>query len=125
MMAGKKGVSYCGLVCDKCIRGDEGIPKKAGQLLRSMDESELDQWHQKMPRDEAFSYGDLKKGLKWLEKHMHCAGCRAGGGNPECKIRNCTREKGFANCGECAKMPCSTIKETGVDAERNFAALRS
>jgi hypothetical protein len=31
-------------------------------------------------------------------------GCRAGGGNPQCKIRNCVRKKGLEGCWECSEF---------------------
>jgi hypothetical protein len=31
-------------------------------------------------------------------------GCRAGGGNPQCKIRNCVRKREIAGCWECGEF---------------------
>lgn len=30
-----------------------------------------------------------------------CLGCRAGGGPPQCAIRECCQEKGYHNCAKC------------------------
>ncbi|MFH0949241.1 MAG: DUF3795 domain-containing protein [Candidatus Aenigmatarchaeota archaeon] len=116
-------VSFCGILCGKCIKGKGESKKKSEQILEDMQESGLDHWQQHEPKQESFNYDDLKKGLKWLTS-FDCNGCHAGGGNPECIIRKCAEEKRLNNCGKCPEMPCDIAKkakeEQGIDIEKNF-----
>jgi hypothetical protein len=45
--------------------------------------------------------------LKQMGEAKACPGCLAGGGNPACPIKICSREKGYLICAECDRMPCS------------------
>ncbi len=116
-------ISFCGISCGKCIKGKGEAKEKAEQILKDMEESELDRWQQHEPKQEPFNYDDLKKGLRWLAS-MDCNGCHEGDGYPECAIRACAEKKRVDNCGECSEMPCNVIRkakeEMGVDVERNF-----
>jgi hypothetical protein len=118
-----KGIAYCGINCDECINGDGKSYALAEGLLQNMNKCCLDQWQEQVPRDEEFDYPSLKKGLKWIAKNMKCDGCKAGDGDPECKIRKCAVEKDVENCGACAELPCTIIEEwkaQGIDIEKNF-----
>jgi hypothetical protein len=33
-------------------------------------------------------------------------GCRGGGGDDPCQVRDCCLENNYAGCWECAQMPC-------------------
>lgn len=35
-----------------------------------------------------------------------CTGCRQGGGDEGCAIRECAQAQGFAGCWDCAQFPC-------------------
>ena len=35
-----------------------------------------------------------------------CAGCRSGGGDDPCQVRDCCLANGYEGCWECAQMPC-------------------
>ncbi len=35
-----------------------------------------------------------------------CVGCRGGGGDDPCQVRDCCLENNYAGCWECAQMPC-------------------
>jgi hypothetical protein len=35
-----------------------------------------------------------------------CKGCRAGGGDAGCAIRECAQGRGYAGCWQCAEFPC-------------------
>ncbi len=45
------------------------------------------------------------------EKNSSCPGCRQGGGDPECKIRDCGREHKIDTCPLCIDYPCDLIKD--------------
>jgi hypothetical protein len=38
-----------------------------------------------------------------------CPGCRQGGGNPECEIRKCARQRKIDICVNCDDYPCEHI----------------
>jgi len=41
-----------------------------------------------------------------------CLGCIEGGGDPNCAIRECCRQKGYAICVECAEMEtCEKLQQ--------------
>ena len=49
-------------------------------------------------------YGEFKQVMDGLVKIFgYCAGCLANGGDPNCKVRLCTRQKGYRTCTECAE----------------------
>ncbi len=35
-----------------------------------------------------------------------CVGCREGGGDDPCQVRDCCVAKGYEGCWECEQMPC-------------------
>jgi hypothetical protein len=35
-----------------------------------------------------------------------CVGCRAGGGDDPCQVRDCCVEHGYQGCWECSQVPC-------------------
>ena len=118
-----KGISYCGINCDECIKGDGKSYALAEELLQNIDRSGLDHWQGHEPRDEEFDYPSLRKGLKWIAKQMRCKGCKQGGGLPDCKVKACAKKKDVENCGQCAELPCAIVEEfeaMGINVERNF-----
>ena len=121
-------VAYCGLDCEKCVKFKGVYADKARELLEAIEESGLDEWQEHEPREEEFNYNDFKKGLVWFEKHMRCVGCLAGGGNPDCVIKKCCKERGINNCSECLEFPCDKIQkfkeDTGIDVEKNFKEIK-
>ena len=120
-------IAFCGIDCEKCVKFKGIFAEKAKEILKSIEESGLDHWQQHESREEEFNYNDFKKGLIWFEKHMQCPGCHAGGGNPDCIIRNCCKEKGVDNCNKCSEMPCDKVRkfkeEMGIDIEKNFKGM--
>ncbi len=54
-----------------------------------------------MPNSEALSVDDIHcRGCLSDEPFMYCR---------QCEIRNCTREKGYTGCHQCADFPCSYV----------------
>jgi hypothetical protein len=100
-------VTYCGLYCKLCAQQSR-IPKQAFELKQSLHEEGFDDFYQYVPEmKEVFP-------LFWqfLQKlaTFDC-NCRFGkGGPPDCKIRNCAKEKGIDVCPQCKEYPCALIK---------------
>jgi hypothetical protein len=46
-------------------------------------------------RGNCYDFAEFWRFLEGLHATGGCPGCRAGGGFPECQIRNCTRERGL------------------------------
>lgn len=117
-------IAFCGIDCEKCVKFKDRFAEKAKEIIKSIEESGLDEWQKHEPRDEEFNYGDFKKGLIWFEKYMRCVGCLDGGGNLDCIIKKCCKEKNLDACNKCSNFPCEKIKkfkeEMGIDVENNF-----
>lgn len=102
----KSLVGYCGLYCGACGIY-QGIFKQKVKELRSVIKRygfdkvmpQLAKW------EPAFKYyKEFEQVLDGLVKMFgSCPGCVADGGDPNCKIRECVREKGYTTCAECAE----------------------
>lgn len=97
-------VGYCGLYCNACGIRQEKI-KKAVDNLRSIiahygfDKMmpELANWE---PRFKHYSeFNQVMDGL--VKMFGDCPGCLQGGGDPNCKVRTCAKEKEYRTCAEC------------------------
>jgi hypothetical protein len=91
-------VAPCGLYCGVCavLLADKGNNEKLKQGLAGL-------YKGKLPNSEGLAAADI-----------HCDGCLSK--KPffhcrQCGIRDCTQEKGYAGCHECADFPCRLIQE--------------
>ncbi|UCE43686.1 MAG: DUF3795 domain-containing protein [Candidatus Bathyarchaeota archaeon] len=97
-------VSYCGLYCNACGIRQERI-KTAVNNLRNIvahygfDKAmpELVKWEPSFKHYNEFD--DVMNGLITL--FGDCPGCLQGGGDPNCKVRSCAKQKGYRTCAEC------------------------
>ena len=48
------------------------------------------------------------RALDWMTTYARCAGCRNGGGPPDCAIRICARERGYELCSSCSDLESCT-----------------
>jgi len=125
-------VGYCGLYCDAC-RIRQGKIKEAVNNLRDIIASygfdnvmpELANWEPSFKH-----YGEFTQVMAGLVKMFgYCAGCFENGGDPNCKVRLCARQKGYRTCTECGEaqscqklepyrkyfdVAIQGIKETGI-----------
>lgn len=46
-----------------------------------------------------------------------CPGCAAGGGDPNCAIRDCCREKTYTTCADCPKLNKCEVAQGRVQME--------
>jgi len=99
-------VTYCGLYCGLCAHRNR-IPQKASQLQKSLHEEGMDNWYQYIPEMK----NTFPTFWKFLQKlvNLNCT-CRTGGGPPECKIRQCAKQKGIEICTQCKEYPCKLIQ---------------
>jgi len=104
-MADLKHVTYCGLHCELCSSRGR-LPIQATKLKETMN---LDGWHLwgKYVYKDFDQFWNVLSNL--TEPDKCCPGCRQGGGDPECKIRTCAKEKNVDVCPMCDDFPCELI----------------
>jgi hypothetical protein len=97
-------IGYCGLYCNACgIR--QGKIKNAVEDLRGVIASygfdkimpELSKYEPSFEHYDEFE--EVMNGL--VKLFGECPGCLQGGGDPNCKVRACAKEKKFRTCTEC------------------------
>jgi len=99
-------VGYCGLYCNACgIR--QGKIKTAVNNLREIvayygfDKAmpELAKWEPTLKY-----YNEFNQVMNGLVKMFgDCPSCLQGGGDPNCKVRKCAKQKGYRTCAECSE----------------------
>jgi hypothetical protein len=99
-------VGYCGLYCDAC-RIRQGKIKEAVYNLRDTIASygfdkimpDLANWEPSFKNYDGFK--QVMDGL--VRMFGYCAGCLENGGDPNCKVRLCAKQKGYRTCTECGE----------------------
>ena len=104
-----KFVTYCGLYCENCIQRTNVGPE-AKKLRESMKRAGYENFGHNIS-----DFSIFWRFLSELSEKGGCAGCRSGGGNPNCQIRKCAVEKGVAACAFCEAYPCEEIKKLLAD----------
>jgi hypothetical protein len=103
-------LGLCGLYCGLCA-SRRRIPEQASQLRRTLMAEGYDEGYFDIPGlHERFAA--FWEGLNLLAATA-CAGCRAGGGNPDCAIRHCALERQLLACPDCADFPCDKLGVLG------------
>jgi hypothetical protein len=97
-------VTYCGLYCRLCASRAR-IPKHAAMLQQAMADEGWLYWGDSVP-----GFAEFWQFLQQLQADGGCAGCRAGGGYPQCQIRVCARERGMSFCSQCPDFPCARLQ---------------
>ncbi len=100
-------VAYCGLHCELCAHRNR-IPQQAEQLQQSLHNEGFDSWYQYVPHTKE----TFPRFWQFLHElvDLDCT-CRTGGGPPECKIRECAKQKSIDVCPQCKEYPCILIQE--------------
>lgn len=103
---------YCGLYCGACAVKNGQIRDTATSLQNMLDTYEYSEW---VPMAEEFvpvlkGWKEFEGVMGWL-MDMDCLGCLGGGGNPNCAIRICAKEKGLPGCWECDEDPCDKLAQ--------------
>jgi len=102
----KEQIGYCGLWCGSCAVGNGAISQLSKQLKQMVTSYGVKSWG---PKD--INYDDLITGLSILESKIGCKGCRKGGGNETCKIRECAQNKRVTDCFQCQERTVCEHKE--------------
>ena len=111
----KNLIGYCGLYCGACgiyqgriKQAVENLRKIIGAYGFDKIAPELAKW------EPAFQhYGEFEKVMDGLVKLFgECPGCIGGGGDPNCKLRQCCGQKSYITCVECAEMgTCKKLEQ--------------
>jgi hypothetical protein len=106
--------AYCGLYCGACAIENGQIRNTAKALQGMLKAYGYPQWAPTLAEfvPATKHYPEFDGVLEWLTT-QECGGCLAGGGNPQCAIRICAREKGLAGCWECTEVACEKLQ--GID----------
>jgi hypothetical protein len=101
-------VGYCGLYCGDCHGLNGRIPDLARDLREELRKSRYDKFagflSQSSFGKDFKNYDECYKVLGAMVKFRCRKGCRNGGGNPACKIRKCSQDKGFEGCWTCREF---------------------
>ena len=92
---------YCGLYCGNCAVKVR-IEPAAKVLHREMKNAGFESFIHFIPDGKPF--WDFLTGMS---ENGTCISCRDGGGNPDCPIRICAKEKNVEMCAVCESFPCS------------------
>ena len=96
----KELVCYCGLYGGNCAVKVR-IDPAAKVLYREMKNAGFENFIHFMPDGKPF-----RDFLTGLNETGTCTSCITGGGNPDCAIRICAREKSVKVCAFCKSFPC-------------------
>jgi len=110
---GMLGIAYCGLDCKICnnrTKEKRDISRKLMDFIPEMDE------YVKFLGDPRYNgWAQFKEVLGAISEHPDCPGCQQDGGNPNCEIRVCIREKELTFCYKCGKFPCDKLDPIMVE----------
>ncbi len=115
-------VTYCGVHGATCMRwhGFTQFRKLAMSLAEIADGHGFQHWMPQSVRE--FDYTEFRKGLDFFSKDdtwLICRRCCRGGDGPQCRIRDCCRQRRVDLCFECADFPCDTVKGHSALMERS------
>ena len=100
----KQHSAHCGLCCENCaVRAR--IHPAAIALQEEMQKAGFDEVVHAIPGGDgfwAFLGGMVQGGV--------CPSCRAGGGNPGCRVRPCAKGRGVDMCALCENYLCALIE---------------
>ena len=94
----------CGILCGSCPLGSGAVAESAGLTRKHITDCQIPMWSPFVPGGEVIDWAAVDRALDWMIVYSRCAGCRNGGGPPDCAIRICAREKGYELCSSCADL---------------------
>ena len=97
-------VGHCGLHCNACGIRQGKIKKAVNDLHKIIAAYGFDKAMPKLANWEpSFKhYNEFSQVMNGLVKMFgYCPGCLQGGGDPNCKVRSCAKQKGYRTCAEC------------------------
>ena len=108
-------IGYCGLYCGACGIQQGKIKTAVDNLLKPIKTYGFDKIADQLANWEpAFKHHkEFEQVLEAYKKLFgECPCCIQGGGDPECKVRICAKEKGYTTCVECREMAtCQPLEQ--------------
>lgn len=122
-------VGYCGLYCGACGIYQGKIKSAVENLRRVIGAYGFDKFMPELAKWEpAFQhYAEFEKVMDGLAKMFgECPGCLGGGGNPDCAVRNCCKQKAYVTCAECSEMEtCEKLRPYGASALEGLRRIKA
>lgn len=100
-------VGYCGLYCGACGIYQGRIEQAVENLREIISHYGFDKTAPKLAKWEpAFQhYTEFENVLDGFAKILgECPGCVKGGGDPDCELHECCKQKAYSTCAECVEM---------------------
>ncbi|MGY5854152.1 MAG: DUF3795 domain-containing protein [Candidatus Thorarchaeota archaeon] len=119
--------TYCGLYCPGCALYQGKVAKRADSLRRLISSYELDKSAEVLAAEDSrfANFSKLSETLGALsEKFGDCAGCRNGGGSPNCDVRSCAQDRGYSTCSDCTDMESCGKLDTRPWARPSLKRIR-
>ncbi len=114
----KDQVAPCGLRCGECDLGNGNVAETALNLVTYIRSYDVAKWANQMPGGDDIDFHRLDHFLIWIGGAVRCPGCLKGGGNPECPIRLCSKERGMVSCSQCGDLTqCNKFRWLGKTGE--------
>jgi len=101
-------VAPCGIYCGACAIYKGEIKETAVRLGDIVTAYGFRESSRFIPELEV--YPQFIHVLTWFAG-LTCVGCRAGGGNPNCFVRQCCAEKKIETCSQCGGFPCLQLND--------------
>ena len=109
----KTYICYCGLYCENCVVMAKITPA-AKALYDEMRIAGFEDVINYIPGGDGFW-----PFLKGMAENGLCVSCKDGGGDPDCAIRLCAKEKEVELCAFCDEYPCGKI-----DAFQGYSMIK-
>jgi len=98
--------AYCGLFCRDCIPSTTKLFELTDELRQLLERLGFEHYaalkSRRMPNLKGYS--TFAQVLGEIPSLRCEAPCREGGGNPQCRVRQCAVEKGHRGCWECSQF---------------------
>jgi hypothetical protein len=104
----KDQIAPCGIRCSDCDLGNGSVAETAMGLMNYIKRYDLPSWAHELPGGDEIDFKRFDHDLIWVGKWLRCPGCLRGGGNSNCPIRLCSKEKGYSSCSQCDDLKSCT-----------------
>jgi hypothetical protein len=99
-------IGYCGIWCGSCVAGNGVLRDLSARYEKLIRDYAVKEW---APKN--FDFDEFLKGVASLKEIWLCPGCIQGGGQDNCEIRSCAKNKNLAECSECIETQNCGPKE--------------
>ena len=127
-------VAYCGLHCGSCFSHEGRVADLARDLRKALRDCRFERTAETLGQISFFkefnNYSTCYQVLGAMVKLRCGKTCRSGGGNPRCRIKQCSLRKGYSGCWECAEFKdcrklSSVLEHNHGDAHiKNLRAIK-